>query len=63
MLCSLCSHLQNLLILTAIKAGQARVMMYIDCLDNYDVPDLATIAISSGLKQGSLKSLKLIFQS
>eukprot|EP00698_Gefionella_okellyi_P003029 TRINITY_DN12851_c0_g1_i1.p1 TRINITY_DN12851_c0_g1~~TRINITY_DN12851_c0_g1_i1.p1 ORF type:complete len:1713 (+),score=451.79 TRINITY_DN12851_c0_g1_i1:76-5214(+) len=42
-------NLQNLLILTAIKADQSRVMEYINRLDNYDGPDIATIAISAGL--------------
>lgn len=42
-------NLQNLLILTAIKADQTRVMEYISRLDNYDAPDIANIAISSQL--------------
>jgi len=42
-------NLQNLLILTAIKASQEKVMEYINRLDNYDGPDIATIAISAGL--------------
>lgn len=42
-------NLQNLLILTAIKADQTRVMEYITRLDNYDAPDIANIAISSEL--------------
>lgn len=42
-------NLQNLLILTAIKADRSRVMEYINRLDNYDAPDIATIAISSEL--------------
>lgn len=44
-----CSNLQNLLILTAIKADRSRVMEYINRLDNYDAPDIASIAISSQL--------------
>ena len=44
-----CSNLQNLLILTAIKADRSRVMEYINRLDNYDAPDIANIAISSQL--------------
>ncbi|XP_031427032.1 clathrin heavy chain 1, partial [Clupea harengus] len=42
-------NLQNLLILTAIKADQTRVMEYINRLDNYDAPDIANIAISNQL--------------
>lgn len=42
-------NLQNLLILTAIKADQTRVMEYINRLDNYDAPDIANIAITSQL--------------
>jgi len=39
-------NLQNLLILTAIKADKQRVMDYIKRLSNYDGPDIAKIAIS-----------------
>ena len=42
-------NLQNLLILTAIKADRTRVMEYITRLDNYDAPDIASIAIGSEL--------------
>lgn len=42
-------NLQNLLILTAIKADRTRVMEYINRLDNYDAPDIANIAIGSDL--------------
>lgn len=42
-------NLQNLLILTAIKADTSRVMEYINRLDNYDAPDIANIAINNGL--------------
>lgn len=38
-------NLQNLLILTAIKSDQSRVVDYINRLDNYDGPDLAKIAL------------------
>lgn len=41
--------MQNLLILTAIKADRTRVMEYINRLDNYDAPDIANIAISNEL--------------
>lgn len=39
-------NLQNLLILTAIKAEPSRVSDYLNRLDNYDGPDIARIAIS-----------------
>lgn len=42
-------NLQNLLILTAIKADKSRVMEYINKLENYDAPDIANIAISNDL--------------
>ncbi|CAJ1416618.1 unnamed protein product [Effrenium voratum] len=38
-------NLQNLLVLTAIKADKARVMDYINRLDNYDGPEIAKIAL------------------
>jgi len=38
-------NLQNLLILTAIKADKARVMDYINRLDSYDGPEIAKIAL------------------
>lgn len=37
-------NLQNLLVLTAIKADQSKVMDYINRLDNYDGVELARIA-------------------
>ena len=49
LLCGSNSNLQNLLILTAIKADRTRVMEYINRLDNYDAPDIANIAISNEL--------------
>ena len=42
-------NLQNLLILTAIKADSSRVMDYITQLDNYDAPDITNIAIQNEL--------------
>lgn len=42
-------NLQNLLILTAIKADKTRVLEYINRLDNYDAPDIANIAIGAEL--------------
>ena len=44
-----CRNLQNLLILTAIKADRTRVMEYVNRLDNYDAPDIANIAINNEL--------------
>lgn len=41
--------LQNLLIITAIKSDQNRVMDYINRLDNYDSVDIAKIALEQGL--------------
>jgi clathrin heavy chain len=40
-------NLQNLLILTAIKADPSRVIEYINRLDNFDGPEIAKIAVSS----------------
>ena len=37
-------NLQNLLILTAIRANKEKVMEYINRLDNFDGPDIAKIA-------------------
>jgi len=42
-------NLQNLLILTAIKASKEKVMGFINRLDNFDAPDIANIAIGSEL--------------
>ncbi|KAJ3401399.1 hypothetical protein HDU80_006064 [Chytriomyces hyalinus] len=42
-------NLQNLLILTAIKADRTRVMDYITRLENFDAPDIANIAVGSDL--------------
>ncbi|CAG8840719.1 19744_t:CDS:2, partial [Racocetra persica] len=41
--------LQNLLILTAIKADKSKVMDYINKLSNFDAPDVAEIAVKNGL--------------
>ncbi|CAG0883299.1 unnamed protein product [Cyprideis torosa] len=51
-------NLQNLLILTAIKADRTRVMEYINRLDNYDAPDIANIAIGSGLYEEAFAIFK-----
>lgn len=50
--------LQNLLVLTAIKADQTRVMEYINRLDNYDAPDIANIAINSQLYEEAFAIFK-----
>lgn len=42
-------NLQNLLILTAMKADSSRVMEYIQRLDNYDAPNIANIAVTDKL--------------
>eukprot|EP00011_Vannellida_sp_DIVA3-517-6-12_P006730 CAMPEP_0114634276 /NCGR_PEP_ID=MMETSP0168-20121206/15897_1 /TAXON_ID=95228 ORGANISM="Vannella sp., Strain DIVA3 517/6/12" /NCGR_SAMPLE_ID=MMETSP0168 /ASSEMBLY_ACC=CAM_ASM_000044 /LENGTH=1681 /DNA_ID=CAMNT_0001845973 /DNA_START=191 /DNA_END=5236 /DNA_ORIENTATION=+ len=44
-------NLQNLLILTAIKAAPERVMDYINRLDNYDATDIANIAVTASLHE------------
>lgn len=54
----LCRNLQNLLILTAIKADRSRVMEYINRLDNYDAPDIANIAITSELYEEAFAIFK-----
>jgi clathrin heavy chain len=51
-------HLQNLLILTAIKADSGRVRDYIQKLDNYDAPEIANIAINSGLHEEAFEIYK-----
>lgn len=51
-------NLQNLLILTAIKADKSKVMEYITRLDNYDAPDIANIAISSELYEEAFAIFK-----
>ncbi|KAI4902079.1 hypothetical protein NFI96_027316, partial [Prochilodus magdalenae] len=51
-------NLQNLLILTAIKADRTRVMEYINRLDNYDAPDIANIAISNELFEEAFSIFK-----
>lgn len=50
--------MQNLLILTAIKADRTRVMEYINRLDNYDAPDIANIAINSELYEEAFAIFK-----
>merc|ERR1712238_215174 len=43
-------NLQNLLILTAIRADATRVSVYIDQLDNFDAKDIALICVSESHK-------------
>ena len=52
------SNLQNLLVLTAVKADQTRVMEYINRLDNYDAPDIANICIGSELYEEAFAIFK-----
>jgi len=42
-------NLQNLLLLTAIKADKSRVMDYVNQLDAFDAPEIAEIAIDADL--------------
>ncbi|KAK9476898.1 hypothetical protein V1514DRAFT_335500 [Lipomyces japonicus] len=51
-------NLQNLLILTAIKADKAKVIDYIHRLDNYDAADIAQIAIDNGLYEEAFEIFK-----
>lgn len=51
-------NLQNLLILTAIKAKPERVMEFIQRLDKYDGADIAAIAIGAGLFEEALAIFK-----
>merc|ERR1719217_1691667 len=51
-------NLQNLLILTAIKADKSKVMDYINRLDNYEKTDIANIAVGSELYEEALVIFK-----
>merc|ERR1719311_848114 len=51
-------NLQNLLILQAIKADKSRVMDYINRLSNYDMPEIANIAVGSELYEEALVIFK-----
>eukprot|EP00053_Salpingoeca_punica_P012105 m.107985 g.107985 ORF g.107985 m.107985 type:complete len:1673 (-) comp15857_c0_seq1:337-5355(-) len=51
-------NLQNLLILTAIKADASKVMEYINRLDNYDAADIASIAIDNQLFEEAFQIFK-----
>ena len=43
------SNLKKLLMLTAIRADKGKVLSYIDRLEGFDVPEIASIAIEHGL--------------
>jgi clathrin heavy chain len=43
------TNLQNLLLLTAIRADKGKVVGYINKLNNYDSNDIARIAVENGL--------------
>lgn len=56
-------HLQNLLILTAIKSDASKVMDYVNRLDSYDPPAIAEIAIEAGLYEQAFAIYKAQFHS
>ncbi|CAI6011217.1 unnamed protein product [Closterium sp. NIES-65] len=51
-------NLQNLLILTAIKADKTRVMDYVNRLDNFDGPAVGEIAVGSELYEEAFAIFK-----
>ena len=51
-------NLQNLLILTAIKADKERVMDYVNRLDNFDGPAVGEIAVGSELYEEAFAIFK-----
>ncbi|KAG9304457.1 hypothetical protein G9A89_020021 [Geosiphon pyriformis] len=51
-------NLQNLLILTAIKAHRSKVMEYVNKLNNYNAPDIAGIAINAQLYEEAFTIFK-----
>lgn len=51
-------NLQNLLLLTAIRAEKGKVVGYIDKLANYDVAEIAKIATDHGLYEEALTIYK-----
>ena len=51
-------NLQNLLILTSVKANPTKVMDYITRLDNYDAPEIANIAIGAQLYEEAFTIFK-----
>ena len=55
--------LQNLLIMTAIKADQTRVMEYVNRLDNFDAVEVAQIAAEAGLFEEAFSLYKNVNQN
>ncbi|CAG8535423.1 3237_t:CDS:10 [Ambispora leptoticha] len=51
-------NLENLLILTAIKAHKSKVMEYVNKLNHYDAPDIAAIAIDAHLYEEAFTIFK-----
>ena len=51
-------NLQNLLMLTAIRADKGKVIGYIDKLQNYDTVEIPRIAIEHGLYEETVLSYK-----
>jgi clathrin heavy chain len=51
-------NLQNLLLLTAIRADKGKVVGYINKLQNYDFQDIAKIATENGLFEEALTIYK-----
>ena len=51
-------NLQNLLLLTAIRADKGKVVGYINKLQNYEVTDIAKIAIEHSLYEEALTIYK-----
>lgn len=54
-------NLQNLLIMTAIKADASRVMDYVTRLDNYDAKEIADVAINAELFEEAFAIFKKVF--
>ena len=53
-------NLQNLLIITAIKGDPARVMEYVNRLENYDAEDIAKVAVDGGLYEEAFTIYKKV---
>jgi len=53
-------NLQNLLIITAIKGDPARVMDYVNRLENYDAEDIAKVAVEGGLYEEAFTIYKKV---
>lgn len=52
------ANLQNLLILTAVKADKSRVSDYVERLDHFDTDDIAQICIDNGLYEEAYEIYK-----